>query len=350
MYLTEEFFLSNSQPDAQSKMSTAAIYQHVSVLFQESVAILAPKDGSILVDCTLGGGGHTSLMLSKTGPSGRVIAFDRDLTAIENARIRFASELAAGRLTLVHSAFGQIEEEITKLGLRGKIDGILADIGVSSHHLDVAERGFSFMNDGPLDMRMDQSQGESASAFLASADEKEIADVIFKFGEEPKSRFIAKLICERRDGTPFATTKSLADLIASKVFWKEASRKHPATRTFQALRIYVNNELGELESLLANGPKVLKINGVLAVISFHSLEDRLSKQAMQAWTGKTKRQELPREIPLTQEEVARLSDSNAEVIKPFPTIPSDEEIRVNPRSRSAKLRAIRLTKDCSLLK
>ena len=342
--------MSNSQTPPQNSASSAAIYQHVSVLFQESVAILSPKDGSILVDCTLGGGGHTSLMLSLAGPTGRVIAFDRDLVAIETARLRFHSEISAGRLTLIHSAFGRIEAEIDGLGLRGKIDGILADIGVSSHHLDVADRGFSFMNDGPLDMRMDQSQGQSAADFLASADEKEIADVIFKFGEEPKSRFIAKLICERREATPFTTTKSLADLIASKVFWKEASRKHPATRAFQALRIFVNNELGELESLLNNGPKILRLNGILAVISFHSLEDRISKQSMQALTGKTKRQELPREIPFTQAEVALLSESHAEIIKPFPTIPSDEEIRTNPRSRSAKLRAIRVTKEYSVNK
>jgi 16S rRNA (cytosine1402-N4)-methyltransferase len=332
-----------------NKNPAPALYHHASVLFQESVAILSPAEGSILVDCTMGGGGHTALMLSQVGPTGRVVAFDRDLIAIENARNRFAQELAEGRLTIIHAAFGQIAAEMIRLGLHGKIDGILADIGVSSHHLDVADRGFSFMNDGPLDMRMDQSQGQSAAEFLASADEKEIADVIFKFGEEPKSRFIAKLICERRDATPFLTTKSLATLIASKVFWKEASRKHPATRAFQGLRIHVNNELGELETLLANGPKTLRKNGVLAIISFHSLEDRMVKKSMQDWTGKTKRQQLPRDIPFTQAEVDLLSSSYAEIIKPFPIIPSDDEIRINPRARSAKLRAIRLTKECSII-
>ena len=319
-------------------------YKHVSVLFNESVDILSPKSGAVLVDCTLGGGGHTSLMLDKVGPTGRVVAFDRDLVAINNAKERFAADLSTGRLTLVHAPFGNILEKITELGLKGMVHGILADIGVSSHHLDVAERGFSFMHAGPLDMRMDQSSGQSAADFLATATEEDIANVIFKYGEEPKSRFIAKLICERRDSTPFTTTKALADLIAAKVFWKEASRKHPATRTFQALRIYVNNELGQLESLLSDGPTVLAVGGILAVITFHSLEDRMVKDSMQTLSGKTKRQSIPRDLPFTQDEIARLTESNAEVIKPFPVIPSDDEIRQNPRARSAKLRAIRVTR------
>ena len=328
----------------------AAQYKHVSVLFQESVAVLSPTHGSILVDCTLGGGGHTALMLEKVGPTGRVVAFDRDKIAIDNASKRFSEEISSGRLTLIHSPFGLLVSELSRHGLYGKIDGVLADIGVSSHHLDVADRGFSFMNDGPLDMRMDQSQGESAADFLASATEQNIADIIFKFGEEPKSRFIAKLICERRDSTPFTTTKQLADLIAGKVFWKEASRKHPATRTFQALRIHVNNELGELESLLQSAPSILKVGGVLAVITFHSLEDRLTKESMLSFTGKTRRQSLPRDLPLTSADIDRLAGSSAEVIKPFPIIPTEDEIRLNPRARSAKLRAIRLTAECSIIK
>lgn len=205
------------------------------------------------------------------------------------------------------------------------------------------------MNDGPLDMRMDQSHGESAADFLATASEQRIADVIFKFGEEPKSRFIAKLLCERREATPFKSTKQLADLIASKVFWKEASRKHPATRTFQALRIYVNNELGELESLLQSAPSVLVRGGILAIITFHSLEDRLTKESMQAFTGKTRRQSLPRDLPLTGADIDRLANSVAEIIKPFPMVPTDDEVRSNPRARSAKLRAIRLTGECPII-
>lgn len=323
---------------------SSSSYHHLSVLFHESVEILNPEPGAILVDCTLGGGGHTKLMLEKVGPTGRVVSFDRDSVAIENARIKFADDIASGRLTLIHAPFGEIMTEITKLGLAGEIQGVLADIGVSSHHLDVASRGFSFMHDGPLDMRMDQTSGESAADFLASAEEADIANVIWKFGEEPKSRFIAKLICETRKSRPFKTTKDLADLIAAKVFWKEASRKHPATRIFQALRIYVNQELAQLEQLMADGPKILRKGGVLAIITFHSLEDRLVKEAMQGHSGKTKRQAIPRDLPFTDAQISKLTESNAEILKPFPIVPTDEEIAKNPRARSAKLRAIRLTR------
>lgn len=317
-------------------------YQHVSVLFQESVDVLGPKPGDVLVDCTLGGGGHTALMLERVAPTGRVVSFDRDMIAIEHAQNKFAKAIASGQLTLVHAPFGEVSEQVQALGLLGKITGILADIGVSSHHLDEASRGFSFMHDGPLDMRMDQSSGQSASQFLATAEEKEIAHVIWKFGEEPKSRFIARLICEMRQKKPLQTTKELADLIASKVFWKEASRKHPATRTFQALRIYVNDELSQLEQLLRGAPQVIAPGGMLAIISFHSLEDRLVKEAMHALTGKTKRESLPRDLPLTQDKIDEMTQSRGQIIKPFPMVPSDEEIKNNPRARSAKLRAIRL--------
>lgn len=332
-----------------SNFLSSSQYHHVSVLFEESVAILNPEPGSILVDCTLGGGGHTKLMLEKVGPTGRVVSFDRDIVAIENASVKFAKEISEERLALVHAPFGDIFSEIKKLGLVGKIQGVLADIGVSSHHLDVAERGFSFMNEGPLDMRMDQRSGQSAAEFLATAEEADIAHVIWKFGEEPKSRFIAKLICETRKAKPFQSTKDLANLIASKVFWKEASRKHPATRTFQALRIFVNDELGQLETLLADAPKTLKIGGILAIISFHSLEDRIVKEAMQGLSGKTKREAIPRDLPFTHSEISKMTESNAEIIKPFPISPTDNEIAQNPRARSAKLRAIRLTRECSIM-
>ena len=285
------------------------------------------------------------MMLAAVGTHGKVIAFDRDITAIDKARLEFSDEIHAGRLILCHNAFGDILLTLSKLGLTKNIDGILADIGVSSHHLDEATRGFSFSHDGPLDMRMDQSRGQSVADFLATASETEIADVIYKYGEESKSRFIAKLICERRQMNPFKTTKSLADLIASKVFWKEASRKHPATRTFQALRIYINDELGELEKLLDSAPEVLKPGGVLAIITFHSLEDRIAKGAMLDLSGKSQRQSIPRDLPLTTEQIAAMSQSRAEVIRPFPMTPSEDEIKNNPRARSAKLRAIRLIKE-----
>jgi 16S rRNA (cytosine1402-N4)-methyltransferase len=222
----------------------------------------------------------------------------------------------------------------------------LADIGVSSHHLDEPGRGFSFQTMGPLDMRMDQSAGQSVAGYLATAPESEIADVIYKFGEEPKSRFIAKIICEQRAKRPLENTKDLADLIASRVAWKKESRKHPATKTFQALRIFINQELSELDRLLSDAPRALAINGVLAIITFHSLEDRLVKLGMQKLSGKNQDNSLPRDVVLTADEIAGRSSSCAELIRPFPTVPTTEEIEKNPRSRSAKLRAIRLLKEC----
>lgn len=319
-------------------------YQHTSVLLSESIDVLQPNPGGIFIDCTLGGGGHTERLLKSIGPSGKVLAFDRDPVAIENASKRFADALSKGRLVLINSPFSEIFSFIQKSALLGKVDGILADIGVSSHHLDEPTRGFSFMNDGPLDMRMNQRTGQSAADFVASATEEQLADCIFKFGEEPKARFIAKLICERRAKQPFTTTKSLADLIAAKVRWKTESRKHPATKTFQALRIVVNRELEELESLLHEGYRVLKVGGTLAIITFHSLEDRLVKTSMLRLAGKSPSDQLPRDLVLTVSQLASQSKACAEIVTPFPIKPSDDEISYNPRARSAKLRAIRLIK------
>ena len=316
-------------------------YHHISVLFKESLDVLPLREGATIVDCTLGGGGHTKAILEKIGPIGRLVAFDRDLTAIERARLLFKDQISQGQLTLIHANFGSIATEIERLDLNGKLDAIFADIGVSSHHLDAGERGFSFASDGPLDMRMDQSSGFSASDFLQSATEEEISRILWIYGEEPKSRFIAKLICERREANPFLRTSQLATLIASKVFYKEASRKHPATRTFQALRIHVNDELGELRQLLAAGPGLLAPKGVFAIITFHSLEDRIVKDGFQTLAGKGKNAQIPRDLPLTAEQVSSLSGARANIIQPFPIIPSDQEIEENPRARSAKLRAIR---------
>ncbi len=323
-----------------------ADYHHTSVLLQESLNVLAPKPGGIYVDCTLGGGGHTAAVLEHSGPTGKVVAFDRDPIAVENATIKFEDFIKSGRLTLHRGVFSDIHTVLDTYKLTGKVDGVLADIGVSSHHLDEPRRGFSFQTLGPLDMRMNQSAGQSVAAYLASAPESEIADVIYRFGEEPKSRFIAKIICEHRAKRPLESTKDLADLIASRVTWKKESRKHPATKTFQALRIFINQELYELERLIADAPRVLSVGGVLAIITFHSLEDRLVKLGMQKLAGKNQDDSLPRDVVLTARELAQRSSSCAELIRPFPIIPSPEEIEKNSRSRSAKLRAIRLIKEC----
>lgn len=321
-------------------------YHHRSVLLQEAVDVLNPLPGGVYIDCTLGGGGHTRLILERSGPDGKIYAFDRDAAAIENAKESLGEFLASGRLVLTHCPFSQIYTVMKNHKMIGKVDGVLADIGVSSHQLDTADRGFSFMSEGPLDMRMDQTSGQSAAEFIASATESEIADVIYKYGEETKSRFIAKIICERRERQPFETTLSLANLIAAKVHWKKESRKHPATKTFQALRIFVNQELLELETLLDDSCRVLRIGGILAVITFHSLEDRLVKTAMLRLSGKSPATDMPREIVLTSEELASYKNACAEIVRPFPASPTDSEIKDNPRARSAKLRAIRLLKEC----
>lgn len=321
-------------------------YQHKTVLLEEAVGILAPSANKIFIDCTLGGGGHTRLLLEKTGPSGKVYAFDKDAKAIAHAEKTLHEYIENGRLVITHGPFSKICDIMKTHQIFGKVDGILADIGVSSHQIDTPERGFSFMSSGPLDMRMDQSSGPSAADFIASASEAEIADIIYRFGEEPKARFIAKIICERRNQQPFKSTLSLADLIASKVRWKRESRKHPATKTFQALRIHVNHELLELETLLKEGYRALRPGGVLAVITFHSLEDRLVKNAMLGLCGKSLASQVPREIVLTSNELAAYKNACAEIIPPFPAQPSDKEIVENPRARSAKLRAIRLLKEC----
>lgn len=321
-------------------------YQHRSVLLEEGVDILKPVPGGTFVDCTLGAGGHTRLLLERSGPSGKIFAFDRDAAAIDNAKKNLNEFVISGRLVLTHCPFSKIYDVMQNHKLLGKVDGILADIGVSSHQIDTAARGFSFMSDGPLDMRMDQTSGQSAAEFIASATESEIADVIYKYGEEPKARFIAKIICERRDRQPFETTLALASLIASKVHWKKESRKHPATKTFQALRIFVNQELAELETLLDDSCRVLRIGGILAVITFHSLEDRMVKTTMLRLSGKSPAVKLPREIALTSKELASYNNACAEIVSPFPAAPTDEEIKNNPRARSAKLRAIRLLKEC----
>ena len=197
-------FALNAKPDEKA-------YHHRSVLLDAGVDILKPAPGGIFVDCTLGGGGHTRLLLEKSGPNGKIYAFDRDAAAIENAKMSLREFIATGRLVLTHCPFSQIYSVMQNHKLLGKVDGVLADIGVSSHQIDSAARGFSFMTDGPLDMRMDQKSGQSAAEFIASATESEIADVIYKYGEEPKARFIAKIICERRDRQPFETTLAITD-------------------------------------------------------------------------------------------------------------------------------------------
>ncbi|MEY4632303.1 MAG: hypothetical protein RIQ81_2423 [Pseudomonadota bacterium] len=316
-------------------------FAHTTVLLKESVDALALAPGDYAIDCTLGGGGHTRLMLEAVGKNGKVFAFDRDSRAIENARFTLTTEIANGQLVLVHAAFSTMPEWIRTNGLAGKIAGILADLGVSSPQIDEAERGFSFVKDGPLDMRMDTRTATSAADLVNNMDEKELGKLFLEFGEEPKARHFAKMICRQRQAKPFLTTLQLADFIDAHSPYHGPSRKHPATRIFQALRIAVNDEMGELVRFLNGSLPVLRPQGHLAIITFHSLEDRAVKRFFLDASGKTKKQSLARHVALPESELDKMVESMGAVVPPFPQEPSAEEIVANPRSRSARLRAFR---------
>jgi 16S rRNA (cytosine1402-N4)-methyltransferase len=273
------------------------------------------RPGGVVADATLGLAGHSSEIARRLGPKGTLIAFDRDPEAMKLAKARLdelAAELGSEMPTvkLVPKAFSEAANEIKP----GSLDGLLADIGVSSLQLDEAHRGFSFRSDGPLDMRMDTRTGETAEQVVNQEDENELADLIYEFGEERRSRRIARAIVRAR---PITTTAELARVVSAAAPSMKGDKIHPATRTFQALRIRVNNELGEIRTLLESAPSLLKTGGRLVVISFHSLEDRIVKDAFRE-AGRNK---------------------VFEVLTKKPVIAGEEEERRNPRSRSAKLRA-----------
>ncbi|WP_267397311.1 16S rRNA (cytosine(1402)-N(4))-methyltransferase RsmH [Sphingomonas sp. GC_Shp_1] len=287
---------------------------HIPVLLDEVLAALAPAPGETMVDATFGAGGYTRAML---GCGARVIAFDRDPDAI-------AAGEAAGLdgLTLVHSDFSGMEAALAE-----RVDGVTMDIGVSSMQLDQAERGFSFQSDGPLDMRMSQA-GMSAADFLNEADEAEIADVIYHYGDEPKSRRVARAIVAAR---PLTRTAELARVVRKALGYKPHDKKDPATRTFQAIRIHINRELGELADGLAAAERVLKPGGRLAVVTFHSLEDRLVKRFLRERSGNTP--SGSRHLP---QAIAAAAPSFEDVGRAVRA--GEAELARNPRSRSATLR------------
>ncbi len=318
-------------------MTSPIPFEHITVLRDELLDSLGLAPGDYAVDCTAGGGGHTQGLLERVGPRGKVIAIDRDPWAQSVLKRRFDKELASGQLELIAAPFSQITHELSQRNLVAKIQGLCADIGVSSPQLDAAERGFSFAKDGPLDMRMDQSQGITAAEIVNEWSVPELTRLFRVYGEDPQARRIAQAIERERTKHPFERTLDLADLIAQSVHYKERSRKHPATRVFQALRIEVNGELRELEALLAHVGATLKPNGRCAIISFHSLEDRLIKNAFRALAeGHVKH--IDKRLPITAVEIDKLKKFT--IIKPFPKIPGDLELERNPRSRSAKLRVI----------
>jgi len=298
---------------------------HVSVLLDEAVDALALKPDGIYVDATFGRGGHSRKILEKLGPQGRLIALDRDLDAV-----KAAASIQDSRFQIVHSHFAALKEVLADLGI-SKVDGVLLDLGISSPQIDVGERGFSFRFEGPLDMRMDQSRGQTAAEFLANTSEQQLREVIKDYGEERFAKQIARaVIAARTGGNAITTTRQLAQIVAGAVPKTEPGQD-PATRTFQALRIFLNQELEELSLVLPQCMDVLAPEGRLAVISFHSLEDRIVKRFIRS---EQDRDDLPANFPVRAKDLPqpRLM-AIGRAIKP-----SAAETARNPRARSAVLR------------
>ena len=304
-------------------------HAHVSVLLSEAVDALAIRADGFYVDGTFGRGGHSRAVLQRLGPQGRLIAFDRDPLAI-------AAGQAVGdaRLTLVHSAFSALDDELARLGVQA-VDGVLLDLGVSSPQLDDAARGMSFRFDAPLDMRMDTSRGQTVAEWLAEASVGQITEVIRDYGEERFAHAIAKAIANARAGGAVTTTGQLAALVEKAVRTREPGQ-HPATRTFQALRIFINQELEELSRVLPVCVSRLRPGGRLAVISFHSLEDRIVKRFMR---DESRPPVLPRRLPVR---AADLPAPRLQLVGKAMR-PSEAEVAANPRARSAVLRVAERT-------
>lgn len=299
---------------------------HQTVLLREAVEALEVKPEGIYIDGTFGRGGHSALILEQLGEQGRLIGFDKDEAAVEAARERFGGD---ARFSMVHGSFTQMLAHAEQQGLLKKVDGILLDLGVSSPQLDEAHRGFSFMHDGPLDMRMDRSRGQSAAQWLSVAEEDEMAAVFKEYGEEKFARRIARAIVHARVEQPLETTAQLAALIerASPVREKH---KHPATRTFQAIRIYINRELDDLRDCLRDSLQVLGRGARLVVISFHSLEDRIVKHFMR---DQSRGPQLPKGLPVAHVETRGAIKLVGKAVRA-----GEAELAANPRARSAVMR------------
>ncbi|MGA6098689.1 16S rRNA (cytosine(1402)-N(4))-methyltransferase RsmH [Stutzerimonas marianensis] len=303
-------------------------YKHVTVLLDEAVAALVVRADGRYVDGTFGRGGHSRLLLRQLGPDGQVLGFDKDPLAIATGQALAAED---GRFVVVQRSFAELGEELGQRGWAGTLSGVLLDLGVSSPQLDDPERGFSFLNDGPLDMRMDPARGVSAADWIATATEDEIARVFKDYGEERFSKRMARAVVQRRAERPFERTADLAQVLTdANPAWEKG--KNPATRAFQGLRIFINNELGDLEAGLDAALDALDVGGRLVVISFHSLEDRIVKQFMRRH-AKGEADKLPRDLPVIPEKfVPRLK------LLGKPQYASAEEVKANPRSRSAVMR------------
>lgn len=299
---------------------------HKAVLLDESLAALVIRPAGIYVDGTFGRGGHSGAILEQLGPEGRLLAVDKDPEAIASAQQQFSGD---DRFTIVRGTFAKLGEVASQAGIAGEVDGLLLDLGVSSPQLDDAERGFSFTQDGPLDMRMDPDSGQSAEAWLASAEADEIAKVLKEYGEERFARRIARAIVAAREEQVITTTGRLAEIVtAANPAWERG--KNPATRSFQAIRIFINRELDDLRICLEQVLPVLAVGGRMAIISFHSLEDRIVKRFIREHARGDR---FPPGVPVTQDQVKPRLKIVSKVIRS-----SEKELAENVRARSATLR------------
>jgi len=306
-------------------------FKHETVLLNETVEGLNIKHDGIYVDCTLGGAGHTALLLSQLGPEGHLYAFDQDMTAIDSAKKLLSEELKSGKLTFIHDNFRNLKTALREQDVN-KVDGILYDLGVSSPQLDVTERGFSYHKEARLDMRMDQSQELTAHYIVNNWEYSDLVRIFFRYGEEKFSKQIARKIEARRAEETIETTHDLVDIIKDAIP-APARRKggHPAKRVFQALRIAVNDELGALEDSLEQAVEILNVGGRISAITFHSLEDRIVKQLYKSYSEFP---DLPRGLPIIPDDQQPI----LKMINKKPILPTEEELAQNNRSRSAKLR------------
>ncbi|WAH61329.1 16S rRNA (cytosine(1402)-N(4))-methyltransferase RsmH [Pseudomonas silvicola] len=303
-------------------------FNHITVLLDEAVEALAIQGDGCYVDGTFGRGGHSRLILQHLGPQGRLLGFDKDPQAIATGQALAAED---GRFVIVQRSFAEMGSEIASQGLAGKVNGVLLDLGVSSPQLDDPERGFSFMNDGPLDMRMDPTRGVSAAEFIANAPAEEIARVFKEYGEERFAKRMANAVVARREVKPFERTADLAEVLkVANPAWEKG--KNPATRAFQGLRIHVNNELADLEAGLEAALDSLEVGGRLVVISFHSLEDRIVKLFMRK-LAKGEADNLPRNLPVRFQAFEPKIKVHGKA-----QFASEAELKANPRSRSAVMR------------
>ena len=309
-------------------------FKHETVLLHETVDGLDIKPDGVYVDCTLGGAGHAQYLLDQLGPQGHLYAFDQDMTAINNAKLKLADYVERGQVTFIHQNFRHLKQALEDLGI-GQVDGIYYDLGVSSPQLDVAERGFSYGQEARLDMRMNQEQALSAYEVVNDWPYEDLVHILYRYGEEKFAKRIARAIEERRAQRPIETTTELAEIV--KMAIPAATRRtggHPAKRSFQAIRIAVNDELGAVEGSLEQALTLLKPEGRISVITFHSLEDRLVKQLFKEVSQGP---EVPRGLPVLPGQM----QAPFALVNRKPIVASPEELEANNRSRSAKLRILR---------